>query len=325
MHLDTASEPGHPALPAQRPGDHLDPARGRGQPGRPPARRRSSPPRSPRPAARRPARRAPCASPCGPPPARPRRGRRRSGRAAPGSGAAPRARGSRAAPGRTARPRPCAPSPGRRAAAPAPASPGAPSRPPAHSGVPGRDEHDPGSHMCSNRDITGVGGQDRPDGGGWRVAAVADRLVGAAALRPDRRLHGLRRRGRLRRPAAAGRCSDLRAPGRDPRHRLGGKQRLPDARGRAADEQRWIVWPADQEDEQGQPVLEGRRVADGDVLSGTGAEVPADALPDWRTRGQLLRRPSGASAPPGAPGWSCSTTSPATERRALPVRPPTAA
>jgi hypothetical protein len=46
-------------------------------------------------------------------------------------------------------------------------------------------------------------------------------------------------------------------------------------------EQRWIVWPADQDHDHGQPVLDGRRVADGDVLSGSGAEVPADALPDW--------------------------------------------
>jgi hypothetical protein len=46
-------------------------------------------------------------------------------------------------------------------------------------------------------------------------------------------------------------------------------------------EQRWIVWPADQDDDHGQPVLDGRRVADGDVLSGSGAEVPADALPEW--------------------------------------------
>jgi hypothetical protein len=47
---------------------------------------------------------------------------------------------------------------------------------------------------------------------------------------------------------------------------------------------RWIVWPADQEDDQGQPVLEGRLVVDGDVLSGTGAELTADALPDWANR-----------------------------------------
>ena len=49
----------------------------------------------------------------------------------------------------------------------------------------------------------------------------------------------------------------------------------------AGGEQRWIIWPADQEDDMGQPVLDGRRVADGDVLSGTGTEVPADSLPDW--------------------------------------------
>ena len=49
-------------------------------------------------------------------------------------------------------------------------------------------------------------------------------------------------------------------------------------------EPRWIVWPADQEDDQGQPVLDGRVVGDGDVLVGTGAEVPVDALPDWPNR-----------------------------------------
>ncbi len=43
---------------------------------------------------------------------------------------------------------------------------------------------------------------------------------------------------------------------------------------------RWIVWPADQEDDQGQPVLDGRVVADGDELTGTGAELSADALPE---------------------------------------------
>jgi hypothetical protein len=46
-------------------------------------------------------------------------------------------------------------------------------------------------------------------------------------------------------------------------------------------ELRWIVWPSDQGDDQGQPVLDGRPVADGDVLSGSGADVAADALPDW--------------------------------------------
>jgi hypothetical protein len=45
-------------------------------------------------------------------------------------------------------------------------------------------------------------------------------------------------------------------------------------------ESRWIVWPADQEDDQGQPVLDGRVVGDGDVLVGTGAEVTVEALPD---------------------------------------------
>jgi len=49
-------------------------------------------------------------------------------------------------------------------------------------------------------------------------------------------------------------------------------------------EPRWIVWPADQEDDQGQPVLDGRVVGDGDVLVGTGAEVSIDALPDWPNR-----------------------------------------
>ena len=46
-------------------------------------------------------------------------------------------------------------------------------------------------------------------------------------------------------------------------------------------EPRWIVWPAGQEDDQGQPVLDGRVVADGDELTGTGAVVSADVLPDW--------------------------------------------
>jgi hypothetical protein len=44
---------------------------------------------------------------------------------------------------------------------------------------------------------------------------------------------------------------------------------------------RWIVWPADQDDDQGQPVLDGRVVGDGDVLVGTGAELPVGALPEW--------------------------------------------
>jgi hypothetical protein len=43
---------------------------------------------------------------------------------------------------------------------------------------------------------------------------------------------------------------------------------------------RWIVWPAGQESDQGQPVLEGRLVADGDALRGTGAEITVEALPD---------------------------------------------
>jgi len=47
---------------------------------------------------------------------------------------------------------------------------------------------------------------------------------------------------------------------------------------------RWIVWPADQAAEQGQPVLDGRLVVVGDVLSGTGAEVSVDALPEWPNR-----------------------------------------
>jgi hypothetical protein len=46
-------------------------------------------------------------------------------------------------------------------------------------------------------------------------------------------------------------------------------------------EPRWIVWPADQEDDMGQPVLDGRVVADGDRLRGTGTQGPADVLPDW--------------------------------------------
>jgi hypothetical protein len=46
-------------------------------------------------------------------------------------------------------------------------------------------------------------------------------------------------------------------------------------------EPRWIVWPADQEDDGGQPVLDGRVVADGDRLRGTGTQGPADILPDW--------------------------------------------
>ena len=48
-------------------------------------------------------------------------------------------------------------------------------------------------------------------------------------------------------------------------------------------EHRWIVWPADQEDDMGQPVLDGRVVADGDELSGTGAEASVDALPEQGT------------------------------------------
>jgi hypothetical protein len=44
---------------------------------------------------------------------------------------------------------------------------------------------------------------------------------------------------------------------------------------------RWIVWPADQGGDRGQPVLDGRVVGHGDALTGTGAELPADALPDW--------------------------------------------
>ena len=47
---------------------------------------------------------------------------------------------------------------------------------------------------------------------------------------------------------------------------------------------RWIVWPAGQEHDQGQPVLADRLVADGDVLRGTGALVSADALPGWADR-----------------------------------------
>jgi hypothetical protein len=44
---------------------------------------------------------------------------------------------------------------------------------------------------------------------------------------------------------------------------------------------RWIVWPADQEDDMGQPVVDGRVVADGDRLRGTGTQGTADVLPDW--------------------------------------------
>jgi hypothetical protein len=43
---------------------------------------------------------------------------------------------------------------------------------------------------------------------------------------------------------------------------------------------RWIVWPAAQEADQGQPVLDGRVVADGDELTGTGTVASADVLPD---------------------------------------------
>jgi hypothetical protein len=43
---------------------------------------------------------------------------------------------------------------------------------------------------------------------------------------------------------------------------------------------RWIVWPADQEDDMGQPVLDGRVLADGDELRGTGAEGTTDVLPE---------------------------------------------
>ena len=51
---------------------------------------------------------------------------------------------------------------------------------------------------------------------------------------------------------------------------------------------RWIVWPAGQEAEHGQPVLGGRVVADGDELDGTGALVPASALPGWADRDSYL-------------------------------------
>ena len=44
---------------------------------------------------------------------------------------------------------------------------------------------------------------------------------------------------------------------------------------------RWIVWPADQEVDMGQPVLDGRVVADGDRLRGSGTKGPAGVLPDW--------------------------------------------
>jgi hypothetical protein len=46
-------------------------------------------------------------------------------------------------------------------------------------------------------------------------------------------------------------------------------------------QRRWIVWPSDQEDDQGQPVLDDRVVEDGDVLVGSGTELPGDALPGW--------------------------------------------
>ena len=46
-------------------------------------------------------------------------------------------------------------------------------------------------------------------------------------------------------------------------------------------EPRWIIWPAEQEDHLGQPVLDGRAVEDGDELAGTGAVTSADVLPDW--------------------------------------------
>jgi hypothetical protein len=47
---------------------------------------------------------------------------------------------------------------------------------------------------------------------------------------------------------------------------------------------RWVVWPADQDDDQGQVVLEDRLVVDGDVLRGSGAEIAVDALPGWSNR-----------------------------------------
>jgi hypothetical protein len=50
----------------------------------------------------------------------------------------------------------------------------------------------------------------------------------------------------------------------------------PDGGGR-----RWIVWPAGQEADQGQPVVAGRLVRDGDVLRGRGALGTGDALPGW--------------------------------------------
>jgi hypothetical protein len=46
-------------------------------------------------------------------------------------------------------------------------------------------------------------------------------------------------------------------------------------------QRRWIVWPTDQDGDHGHPVLDGRVVADGDILVGSGAEVPGDALPGW--------------------------------------------
>jgi uncharacterized protein YfaP (DUF2135 family) len=52
---------------------------------------------------------------------------------------------------------------------------------------------------------------------------------------------------------------------------------------------RWIVWPAGQEEEQGQPVLAGRVVADGDEVTGSGAEMSAAVLPGWSNDSSYFR------------------------------------